>query len=87
MVVGQPDEDSLPVSQLWPLLMLGSEEKDLAEREWIKTQILRMKKVATNAGITAQLLDEVQARQDSSGERVDIRAVMHDIFDSCFAIM
>lgn len=87
MVAGQPDEDALPVSQLWPLLMLGSEEKDLAEREWIKTQILRMKKVATNAGITAQLLDEVQTRQDSSGERVDIRAVMHDIFDSCFAIM
>lgn len=87
MVADQGDEEPLPVSQLWPLLMLGSEEKELGEREWIKGQILRMKKVATNAGITAQVLDEVQARQDSSGERVDIRSVMHDIFDSCFAIM
>lgn len=87
MVAGQGPEDALPVSQLWPLLMLGSEEKEVGEREWIRNQILRMKRVATNAGITAQVLDEVQARQDSSGERVDIRAVMHDIFDSCFAIM
>ena len=87
MVAGQGPEDALPVSQLWPLLMLGSEEKEVVEREWIRGQILRMKRVATNAGITAQVLDEVQARQDSSGERVDIRAVMHDIFDSCFAIM
>lgn len=87
MVAGQGPEDALPVSQLWPLLMLGSEEKQMEEREWIRSQILRMKRVATNAGITAQVLDEVQARQDSSGERVDIRAVMHDIFDSCFAIM
>lgn len=87
MAAGLGQEDSLPVSQLWPLLMLGSEEKEPGERDWIKGQILRMEKVATNAGITAQVLDEVQARQDSAGERVDIRAVMHDIFDSCFAIM
>jgi len=80
-------DDCLPVNQLWPLLMLGSEEKNPTEREWIKSQILRMEKVATNARITAQVLDEVQATQDSSGERVDIRAVMHAIFDACFAIM
>ena len=87
MVEGLDHEAALPVSQLWPLLMLGSEEKDLAEREWIKEQILRMEKVATNARITAQVLEEVQARQDASGVRVDIRSVMHAIFDSCFAIM
>lgn len=87
MVAGLDQDDSLPVSQLWPLLMLGSEEKDPREREWIKEQILRMEKVATNAGVTARVLDEVQTRQDAAGERVDIRAVMHDIFDSCFAIM
>lgn len=79
--------DALPVSQLWPLLMLGSEEKDPAERAWIKDQILQMEKVATNARITAHVLEEVQARQDASNGRVDIRSVMHAIFDSCFAIM
>ncbi|KAM5346303.1 hypothetical protein ACJ41O_009308 [Fusarium nematophilum] len=77
----------LPVSQLWPLLMLGSEEKDHSERNWINEQILRMQKVATNASITAHVLREVQARQDAGKERVDIRAVMHDVFDTCFAIM
>lgn len=87
MVEGLDEEAALPVSQLWPLLMLGSEEDDLAEREWIKEQILRMEKVATNARITAQVLEEVQARQDASKARVDIRSVMHAIFDSCFAIM
>jgi hypothetical protein len=82
----EPDS-SLPVNQLWPLLMLGSEEKDLGEREWIREQIMRMETVATNAKITAQVLDEVQVRQDTTNARVDIRAVMHDIFDSCFPIM
>lgn len=78
---------ALPVSQLWPLLMLGVEETDPGERAWIKEQILKMENVATNAKITAQVLDEVQVRQDNSSARVDIRSVMHDIFDSCFAIM
>lgn len=78
---------ALPVSQLWPLLMLGVEEVDLSERAWIKEQILKMENVATNARITAQVLEEVQNRQDSQNARVDIRSVMHDIFDSCFAIM
>lgn len=87
MVDGLDHDAALPVSQLWPLLMLGSEEADLAEREWIKEQILRMEKVATNARITAQVLEEVQARQDASKARVDIRSVMYAIFDSCFAIV
>lgn len=87
MVDELDQEAALPVSQLWPLLMLGSEEADPAEREWIMEQILRMEKVATNARITAQVLEEVQARQDASKARVDIRSVMHAIFDSCFAIM
>ncbi|KAF5527416.1 hypothetical protein CGCA056_v001737 [Colletotrichum aenigma] len=80
-------DNSLPVNMLWPLLMLGSEEQDPAERLWIKTQILRMEKVAGNAKITAQVLEEVQARQDSEKVRVDIRSVMHAIFNSCFAIV
>lgn len=82
----EPDA-ALPVSQLWPLLMLGSEEEDASEREWIKEQILQMEKVATNARVTAQVLEETQNRQDASKARVDIRSVMHAIFDSCFAIM
>lgn len=81
------DEDSLPVNMLWPLLMLGVEEKDLEEKAWINTQILRMERVAGNAKITAQVLEEVQARQDAGNERVDIRSVMHAVFDSCFAIL
>ncbi|KAH8894570.1 hypothetical protein GQ53DRAFT_643366 [Thozetella sp. PMI_491] len=80
-------EEALPVNMLWPLLMLGSEEQDPDERQWIKSQILRMEKVAGNAKITAQVLQEVQTRQDASKTRVDIRSVMHDIFNSCFAIV
>ncbi|KAK2053863.1 hypothetical protein LY76DRAFT_254194 [Colletotrichum caudatum] len=81
------DDDPLPVNMLWPLLMLGSEEQDPRERAWIKAQILRMESVAGNARITAQVLEEVQARQDAGKVRVDIRSVMHAIFDSCFAIV
>ncbi|KAK2035165.1 hypothetical protein LX32DRAFT_712899 [Colletotrichum zoysiae] len=81
------DDDPLPVNMLWPLLMLGSEEQDPRERAWIKTQILRMERVAGNAKITAQVLEEVQARQDAGKVRVDIRSVMHAIFNSCFAIV
>lgn len=87
MEEGLSEHEALPVNMLWPLLMLGSEEHSQAERAWIKEQIMRMEKVATNARITAQVLEEVQTRQDSSKTRVDIRSVMHSIFDSCFAIV
>lgn len=82
------DDDALPVNMLWPLLMLGSEqERDPEERAWVMNQILRMERVAGNAKITAQVLEEVQARQDAAKERVDIRSVMHAIFNRCFAIV
>lgn len=81
------DHEALPVNMLWPLLMLGSEETDVDERLWIHTQILRMQAVAGNSRITAQVLKEVQARQDATKTRVDIRSVMHDIFNSSFAIV
>jgi len=87
IVEGLDAEEALPVNMLWPLLMLGSEEQDSEERAWIKAQILRMEKVAGNAKITAQVLEEVQARQDATKSRVDIRSVMHAIFNSCFAIV
>jgi hypothetical protein len=79
--------EPLPVNMLWPLLMLGSEEEDGQERIWIRSQICRMQEVATNAEMTAQVLDEVQKMQDSTKTRVDIRSVMHKIFDACFAIV
>ncbi|KAL5425671.1 hypothetical protein PMIN04_002447 [Paraphaeosphaeria minitans] len=87
MEKGLSEHEALPVNMLWPLLMLGSEEHSQTERAWIKEQIMRMEKVATNARITAQVLEEVQTRQDESKTRVDIRSVMHSIFDSCFAIV
>ncbi|KAH7141376.1 fungal-specific transcription factor domain-containing protein [Dactylonectria estremocensis] len=80
-------EDTLPVNMLWPLLMLGVETQDAGQKVWLKTQILKMEKVATNAVITAQVLEEVQARQDAAKARMDIRAVMHAVFNSCFAIV
>lgn len=87
MLVEGPEEGMLPVNMLWPLLMWGAEEKNLEERAWIKSQILRMEKVATNARITSQVLEEVQKRQDAMNARQDIREVMEHIFNSCFAIV
>lgn len=87
MVENLENDDTLPVSMLWPLLMLGSEEQDLMEREWIAAQILKMEKVATNARLTVAVLQEVQSRQDAAKTRVDIRSVMHAIFDVSFAIL
>ncbi|THV67875.1 hypothetical protein D6D19_08365 [Aureobasidium pullulans] len=92
MMVDTPSEsgvggEPLPVNMLWPLLMLGSEEDDAQERAWIRTQICRMQEVATNAHMTAQVLDEVQKMQDATKTRVDIRSIMHKIFDACFAIV
>lgn len=87
IVAGLDADDTLPVNMLWALLMLGVEEQDLAERAWIKEQILSMEKVAGNARITAQVLEEVQARQDASKARMDIRSVMHAVFNACFAII
>jgi hypothetical protein len=80
-------DDALPVNMLWPLLMLGAEEQDTDERAWIREQILRMEKVASNARITAQVLEEVQARQDAARARMDIRSVMIAVFNSVFAIV
>ena len=81
------EQEMLPVNMLWPLLMWGTEENDPEAREWIIVQINNMEQVATNAKITAQVLTEVQKRQDVSKVRVDVRTVMHDIFNSCFAIV
>ena len=80
-------EDTVPVNMLWPLLMLGVEEQDPLEKAWLKAQILRMERVAGNARITAQVLEEVQARQEAAKARMDIRSVMLAVFNSTFAIV
>jgi hypothetical protein len=80
-------DDALPINMLWPLLMLGVEERDPDQRAWISAQILRMEKVASNARITARVLEEVQARQDAARKRMDIRSVMYAVFNSCFPIL
>lgn len=79
--------DSLPVNLLWPLLMWGSEEEDLNERQWILSAIRGLESVATNAEATATLLEEVQKRQDSTKERADIRKISQEIYTSHFAIV
>lgn len=78
---------ALPVNMLWPLLMLGVETVDTEERTWVLSCIKGMENVASNAGITHDVLQEVIRRQDETKQRVDIRKVMHEIFDRAFAIV
>lgn len=80
-------QDNLPVTMLWPLLMLGVEEADAEERVWIREQILRMENVAGNARLTTKVLEEVQSRQDAANARVDIRSVQQSVFGSSFAVV
>ncbi|KAJ5620395.1 hypothetical protein N7510_004379 [Penicillium lagena] len=78
---------SLPVNMLWPLMMLGVETEDLDERVWVISCIKEMGNVASNAGITAEVLQEVIRRQDENQQRMDIREVMHETFNRAFAIV
>jgi hypothetical protein len=80
-------DDALPINMLWPLLMWGCEEDSIEERTWIVSNIRRMGTAATNASITADVLEEVQRRQDALGHRVDVRSVMEDVFQTSFAIV
>lgn len=77
----------LPVNMLWPLLMLGVETESTEQRNWVLSCIKGMEKVASNADITADVLQEVMRRQDETNLRVDIRKVMHEIFNRAFAIV
>ncbi|OJJ40970.1 hypothetical protein ASPWEDRAFT_731619 [Aspergillus wentii DTO 134E9] len=79
--------ESMPVSMLWALVMWGSEEEDATERVWILETIRRMESTASNAHAMADVLGEVQKRQDQNGQRVDIQSVMRDIFDQSFALL
>ncbi|OKL63637.1 hypothetical protein UA08_00265 [Talaromyces atroroseus] len=77
----------LPINMLWPLLMLGVESDDTHQRAWVIAAMKRMESIVSNAGITADVLEEVIRRQDETGQRVDIRQVMHDTFTRVFAIV
>lgn len=85
-----PDDthtEPLPVNMLWPLLMWGCEEDSLEARTLISAVIRQMGNVATNASITGDVLEEVQRRQDETGQRVDVRSIMQEIFNSTFAVV
>ncbi|EDU41761.1 Fungal-trans-2 domain containing protein [Pyrenophora tritici-repentis] len=73
-------DESLPVNVLWPLLMWGCEEEDGDERRWITKAIRSLEGIATNAKATADLLLEVQRRQDEGNTRVDVRRVSQEYF-------
>lgn len=73
-------DESLPVNLLWPLLMWGCEEENLDERRWILEAIRGLESIATNAKATADLLEEVQRRQDEGKRRVDVRLVSQEYF-------
>jgi hypothetical protein len=72
---------------LWPLLMLGVESDDAHQRAWVVAAMKSMESIVSNAGITADVLEEVIRRQDEAGQRMDIRQVMHDTFTRAFAIV
>ncbi|KAH7072715.1 fungal-specific transcription factor domain-containing protein [Paraphoma chrysanthemicola] len=80
-LMAQTDE-SLPVNLLWPLLMWGAEEENADERTWIVEAIRGLETIATNAKPTADLLVEVQRRQDEGKRRVDVRTVSQEYFAS-----
>lgn len=91
-VIGTPNASTtmlplLPVNMLWPLLMFGVEVEGAEDRTWVISCIKGMENVASNAGITADVLQEVIRRQDETKQRVDIRKVMHETFDRAFAIV
>jgi hypothetical protein len=75
-------DESLPVNLLWPLLMWGAEEDNAEERTWILEAIRDLESIATNAKPTADLLEEVQRRQDEGKRRVDVRSVSQEFFSS-----
>lgn len=83
MANGEP----LPVNILWPLFLWGSEEDDPQECRWIVDTIRSLQHVVTNAANVANLLQEVQRRQLERGQRVDIRTVSMELFNSSFAIV
>lgn len=67
--------------------MLGAEVEDPGERTWVISCVKGMENTASNAGITAEVLQEIMRVQDETSQRVDIRKVMHEIFNRAFAVV
>ncbi|KAE8553092.1 hypothetical protein EYB25_004471 [Talaromyces marneffei] len=86
-ISGFTSSSPLPINMLWPLLMLGVESDDAHQRAWVVAAMKSMESIVSNAGITADVLEEVIRRQDEAGQRMDIRQVMHDTFTRAFAIV
>lgn len=80
-------DESIPVNMLWPLFLWGSEEDDYDECQWILETIRSLQHVATNANMTADVLQETQKRQREAGARVDTRSVCLELFNATFAIV
>lgn len=81
------NNESLPVNMLWPLFLWGSEEDEYNECQWILETIRSLQHVATNANMTADVLQEIQRRQREAGTRVDSRSVCLELFNATFAIV
>ncbi|KFY78155.1 hypothetical protein V499_02591 [Pseudogymnoascus sp. VKM F-103] len=79
--------ESIPVNMLWPLFLWGSEEDDYDECKWLLETIRSLQHVASNANMTADVLQEIQRRQREAGTRVDIRSVCLELFNVNFAII
>ncbi|CAK7236158.1 hypothetical protein SBRCBS47491_009541 [Sporothrix bragantina] len=75
------------VNMLWPLFQWGSEENDADECRWILKTIRSLHHLVTNANMTANVLQEIQTRQQEAGGRVDIRSVCLELFNTTFAIV
>lgn len=75
------------VNMLWPLFLWGSEEDDADECRWILQTIRSLHHLVTNANMTANVLQEIQTRQQEAGWRVDIRSVCLELFNTTFAIV
>ncbi|KAL1895511.1 hypothetical protein Sste5346_005320 [Sporothrix stenoceras] len=75
------------VNMLWPLFLWGSEEDDADECRWILKTIRSLHHLVTNANMTANVLQEIQTRQQEAGWRVDIRSVCLELFNTTFAIV
>ncbi|KFY48549.1 hypothetical protein V495_01232 [Pseudogymnoascus sp. VKM F-4514 (FW-929)] len=80
-------DESIPVNMLWPLFLWGSEEDDYDECQWLLETIRSLQHVASNANMTADVLQEIQRRQREAGARVDIRSVCLELFNVTFAII
>ncbi|CAK7203606.1 hypothetical protein SEUCBS139899_006343 [Sporothrix eucalyptigena] len=87
MVHAMADDGHIMVNMLWPLFLWGSEEDDPEACRWILKTIRSLHHMVTNAIMAANVLQEIQTRQQEAGLRVDIRSVCLELFNTTFAIV